>query len=411
MVHRLMRPLRALYNYLQLPATAKAERRHDSLGLPAQDPGLERAIDEGVAWLGRAQDHSASADGGVARHYSLISGWGRSYPETTGYIISTMLAYAKSREDETARWRAKRMLDWLISIQLPEGGFQARTIGAVPIVPVTFNTGQVLLGLASGVHEFGEYRDAMCRAADWLVRTQDPDGCWRKHPTPFEAPGEKTYETHVAWGLLEAAQIAPDKPYAEAALANVRWALRWQRESGWLDKCCLTDPSKPLTHTLGYALRGIIEAYLFTHDPSFMQAARRTADGLLSAMQGNGFLPGRLHPDWRGAVKWACLTGSAQIACCWLLLYLNTGEVRYRDAAFAANRYVRHTMKIDGLPETRGAIKGSFPVHGRYNAYQYLNWACKFFVDANMLEQVVRTQSGKHKLGTVERIYGGCKGD
>jgi hypothetical protein len=233
----------------------------------------------------------------------------------------------------------------------------------------------------------------MCRAADWLVRTQDPDGCWRKHPTPRAAFGEKTYETHVAWGLLEAARLEPDKPYAEAALANVRWALRWQRANGWLEKCCLTDPSQPLTHTLGYALRGIIEAYLFTRGEAFLQAALRTADGLLTATREDGFLPGRLRPDWRGTVEWACLTGSAQIACCWLLLYLDTGEVRYRDAAFNVNRYVRRTMKIEDPLEMRGAIKGSFPIYGEYGTYEYLNWACKFAIDANMLEQAVRMQA------------------
>jgi hypothetical protein len=79
-----------------------------------------------------------------------------------------------------------------------------------------------------------------------------------------------------------------------------------------------------------------------------------------------------------------------QIALCWLLLYQDTGELRYRDAAYAANGYVRRTMKVEGPAETRGAIKGSFPVNGRYGAYQYLNWACKFTVDSNMLERTVR---------------------
>lgn len=391
-LRRLLRPLRTLYNYLRLPAAAKAERRADSRGQPAQDPGIERAVDEAVAWLGRAQDRSVSSDGGVAGHYSLVTGWGKSYPETTGYIVPTMLAYAKWRGDETPRWRAKRMLDWLISIQFADGGFQTGSIGSTPLVPTTFNTGQILLGLASGGREFGQYREAMCRAADWLVKTQDADGCWRKYATPRAAPGEKTYETHVAWGLLEAARLEPHNSYAEAALANVRWALRWQRENGWFEKCCLTDPSQPLTHTLGYALRGVIEAYRFTGDRSFLQAAQRTADGLLNTIHADGFLPGRLRPDWRGAVRWACLTGSVQIACCWLMLYQDTGEVRYRDAAFAANGYVRRTMKIEGPPETRGGIKGSFPIHGLYGPYHYFNWACKFFVDANMLELFVRRQ-------------------
>jgi len=391
-IHGALETVRGLVNYIRLPVTAKAERSNDSLGLPPQDPGIERVIDEGVAWLGCAQDESGSQDGGVARHYSLVSGWGTSYPETTGYIIPTMLAYAKLQRDKAARGRAERMLDWLVSIQLPNGGFQGGPIGAHPLVPVAFNTGQILLGLAIGVDEFGRDREAMCRAADWLVKAQDSDGCWRKFSTPFAAPGEKAYDTHIAWALLEAARVEPDKRYVDSALANVRWALGYQRENGWFEKCCLTDSTRPLTHTLGYALRGILEAYRFTHDDSLLQSARKTADGLLTSISDDGFLSGRLYRDWRGAVQWACLTGTVQISYCWLMLYQYTGEIRYRDAAYAANRYVRRTMIVDGTPQTRGAIKGSFPVNGEYGTYQYVSWACKFFVDSNLLERSVREQ-------------------
>ena len=386
-----LKPLRSAKAYLRLPVDAKREHQRDRAGLPNFDPGLDRAIDEAMVWLGRAQDSSSTHDGGVARHYSLIDGWGPSYPETTGYIIPTMLAYAHLKNDEAVRQRARRMLDWLLAIQLPDGGFQAGTVDAKPVVPTTFNTGQILLGLASGVQEFGNrYREPLCRAAGWLVKTQDPDGCWRNHPSPFAGPGEKAYETHVAWGLMEAARVEDNKKYGEAALANVRWALRQQQENGWFAKCDLLDDTQPLTHTLGYVLRGIIEAYRFSKESSLLQASRITADGLLSALKPDGFLPGRLDHQWHGTVSWACLTGTVQSAHCWLMLFQETGDTRYRDAAFVANRYVRRSMRVDGLPSTRGGIKGSFPVNGLYGTYEYLNWACKFFVDSHMLEQRVR---------------------
>ena len=227
----------------------------------------------------------------------------------------------------------------------------------------------------------------MRAAADWLVRTQDADGCWRSYPTPFAAPGEKAYETHVSWGLLEAARVAPDSPYADAALANIRWALRHQTRNGWFARCCLNDERQPLTHTIGYVLRGVIEAYRFTSDPALLEASRRTADGVMGSMQADGFLAGRLDHDWRPRVRWACLTGTAQIAACWFLLHTATGERRYLDAARTATRYVRRTVRVDGPMDTRGAVKGSFPVDGAYGRYQYLNWAAKFFIDANLLEQ------------------------
>jgi hypothetical protein len=374
----------------RLPDAAIAERKADRRGLSPLDPGIPRAVEEAMEWICRAQDHSASRDGGVARHFSLIDGWSTSYPEITGYIVPTLLAYARTSADEAMRDRARRMLDWLVSIQLPCGGFQGGTIGATPVVPVPFNTGQILLGLAAGVREFGEYEESLVRAADWLVDAQDPDGAWRRNPSPFVTPGEKTYDTHAAWGLLEAARVKPDAGYADAALANVRWALSHQHENGWIDRCCLSDARQPVTHTIGYVLRGVIEAYRFSPDPLLLESSRRTADGLLSALRDDGHLPGRLDRRWRATVSYVCLTGTVQIAACWLLLHQITGERKYLDAGTIANRYVRRTMKIDGRPETRGAIKGSFPVSGEYGHYQYLSWAGKFLVDANVLEREIR---------------------
>lgn len=383
--------IQGIRDYLELPAAAKAEHRRDLWGLPARDPGIIEVVDKGIAWLGCAQDNSASRDGGVSSHYSLFSGWTASYPETTGYIAPTMLDYAKRHHEESVRRRAKRMLDWLVSIQFPDGSFQGGAINAKSVVPVTFNTGQILLGLASGAREFGdEYHEAMCRAADWLVNTQDADGCWRRYPTPFAIPGEKAYETHVAWGLLEASKIDDDTRYVDAALANIRWALGLQQTNGWFRDCCVLDSSHPLTHTIGYALRGIVEAYRFTNDNSLLLASRKTADGLLTAVKKNGFLPGCLDSDWRGTVRWACLTGSAQIAYCWLVLYQCTGEPRYREAAYATNKYLRRTIQTTGPPEIRGGIKGSYPVSGGYYPYEYPSWACKFVIDSNQLEQETR---------------------
>jgi len=366
--------------------------------LPNKALSIDKAIEEGVAWLGRAQDNSRSEDGGVARHFSLVSGWGASYPETTGYIIPTLLAYARVAKGDTVRNRCNRMLDWLVSIQLSDGGFQGGLIDSVPVVPVVFNTGQILMGLAAGVHEFGDkYREPMRRAADWLLRNQDLDGCWRKHASPFAMEGEKTYDTHVAWGLLEAARVDHAGGYAEAALANVDWALTFQRENGWFEQCCLEDPQRPFTHTLGYAFRGIVEAYRYSRSPELLSACQRTANGLLSTMRLDGFIPGRLDSNWSPAASWVCLTGSAQIACSWFVLHELTGRVDYLNAARLVNNYLRRTVTIDCRPEVRGALKGSFPVYGRYCIYEYPNWATKFFIDALMLERFSHESKDTHR--------------
>ena len=379
-----------------LPRAAKAMKARDLQGLPASEPGGETAIKLGLAWLKRAQDQSASHDGGFARDFSLVKGWATSYPETSGYIVPTFLAEAALEDDKDLADRAARCLDWLVSIQFPEGGFQGGKIDQQPRVPVTFNTGQILLGLAAGAASLDrdKYLEPMRRAAAWLRDSQDADGCWRKHATPFSAPGEKAYETHVSWGLFEAARVSPNEGFGEAGLKQVRWALTKQQPNGWFDSNCLEQPSAPLTHTIGYVLRGLVEAHLWSNDAGLADAANRTADGLLPAIAADGRLPGRLDSDWRGTVDWVCLTGSAQIAHSLFILARRSGRADYAKKAKALNAYVRRSVATTGDADMLGGIKGSFPVHGNYGRYQYLNWACKFLVDSCREELAFASASG-----------------
>ena len=370
------------------PLTEEACRTldEDKRGIAETDPGPVRVIEEAVQWLCRAQDQSPTADDGVARHYSLVKGWGSSYPETTGYIIPTLLRYADQSSNDALRQRVRRMLDWLVSIQFDNGAFQGGMVDQLPLRPVTFNTGQILIGLAAGQRQFGDYFDPMKLAADWLSQTLDDDGAWRLYPSPFAEYGGNTYDTHVAWGLLEAARVTKDSEHSDAALTNIRWALTRQHENGWFENCCLSYPDRPLTHTLGYALRGVIEGYLFENDERLLLAARKCADGILSALRPDGWLPGRLDSNWRGAAPWVCVTGSSQIAHCWYLLYRITGDDRYRDAGRLTNSWVRRTVKMTGDLDVRGAVRGSFPSDGDYCCLEFPNWAAKFTIDVSMLE-------------------------
>lgn len=378
----------------QLTEAAKQQLRLDRAGLPDHDPGPATVAAAGIEWLKRSQDMSIHHDGGSSRDYSLIKGWASSYPETSGYIVPTLIDYADRTNDQALADRAKRMLDWLVSIQFPEGGFQGGKVDANPHVPVTFNTGQILLGLAAGVRRFGEdYRAPMNLAAAWLRDSLDADGCWRKHATPFAAPGEKAYETHVSWGLFEAARLESNSGFGEAGLKQVRWALTKQADNGWFASNCLSSPDEPLTHTIGYVLRGVIEAYRFSGEAELLAAAQKTADALLKVVERDGRIGGRLDKDWRPTVDWVCLTGSVQIAACWFLLFSITGKGAYLEAAKRANCYVRRTVHLTGNPDVVGGLRGAFPVNGKYGSYEYLNWAAKFCIDAQLMEMSVIEQS------------------
>ena len=156
--------------------------------------------------------------------------------------------------------------------------------------------------------------------------------------------------------------------------------------NGWFASNCLSSPDEPLTHTIGYVLRGVIEAHRYSGDAKLLAAAERTALALLDVIDCDGRIAGQLDRHWKPTVDWVCLTGSVQIAACWLLLYATTGNFAYLDAARRANRFVRRTVKIAGNPAEVGGVRGAFPVDGDYGPFEYLNWAAKFCVDAQLME-------------------------
>src|SRR5690606_21448689 len=107
--------------------------------------------------------------------------------------------------------------------------------------------------------------------------------------------------------------------------------------------------------------------------------------GLRGCVRPDGFLPGRLGSTWEPAVRWSCLTGAAQISASFTDLFLWTNDQAWKDAAERLLSYVRSTIQVKGSDGVRGGVAGSFPIDGAYGAYEYLNWAAKFFLDAQLM--------------------------
>ncbi|HSK41986.1 MAG TPA: hypothetical protein VK943_19630 [Arenibaculum sp.] len=377
-------------------ARAVRERFSPEVTVPA---GNAVHLEAAMSWLCRAQDavkRGGATDHGVSQTY-LVRGrtWAPSYPETTGYIIPTFLDYARTFADDDCRRRALLMADWECAVQHPSGGVLAGALGDSD-APTVFNTGQVLFGWAAAFEETGRpaYRDALTRAAEWLCDVQDDDGCWRRFSSPLTLTKVNTYNTRTAWGLLRAFDATGIDRFRRYALRNIEWALHRQRPNGWLEWNCLTDDSRPLTHTIAYAMRGFLEAGAHCGVERYLAAAMRIGDAMVAAQSRNGSVPGRFDENWRPAVPWICLTGVAQLSLNCGRLHQITGIGRYRDFMLRANRFLKSTQKLRGDPNERGGIQGSSPIDGGYHPWQYPNWAAKFFADALMIEAATDHTAG-----------------
>lgn len=152
----------------------------------------------------------------------------------------------------------------------------------------------------------------------------------------------------------------------------------------------LPQPAALADHPhLGYYLKGLVEAHRWSADAEVLAAARLTATGLLSVQRSDGALPGRLYSNWKAAAGWPCLTGNVQVSDSWFYIgQLDRGR-QMIDAARQTNAYVRCTAQHTGDDGVRGGVKGSFPVDGDYGAFEFLNRAAKFTIDANLVESAL----------------------
>ena len=372
------------------------------LFVPRRDAGdISQSAGAAIAWLCRAQD--VHADGGVARSYSLayhpyfgLRGWTPSYPETTGYIIPTVFDYASQSGREDLFNRAVRMADWECDVQMDNGAVQGGTVNEPP-TPAIFNTGQVIFGWIRAFQETGndKYLASAVRAGDYLVSGQDADGAWRKNLSKYASDGmpSYTYNTRTAWALLLLGIETGSRTYRDAAIRNIDFALGEQLPNGWFKNNCLSDPKRPLLHTIAYATRGVLESGIALQNSVYIAAARRAADQLLARQRPDGSLAGRFDDQWDPAVSYSCLTGNAQIAIVWGRLYQITGEARYLAGISRANEFLRKVQwRETGNPGLDGGIGGSYPLHGQYGRFEILNWAVKFFLESLMLETSLAKQ-------------------
>lgn len=342
-------------------------------------------------WVVRAQD--ATPDDGIARGYSVLyspyfksRGWQPSYPETTGYLIPTLFEAARELNRPDLAERAVRAADWEIAIQLPSGAVQGGVIGEGR-TPAIFNTGQVMFGWLAALEITTErrYAEALRRAGQFLVSAMDSQGQFRDGESDFARKDATLYNARVTWALAEAGQALGEPAFTAAAQRHLRMVASRQAGNGWFPHCCLTDPARPLLHTIAYTIRGLLEGGRVLGDPQLLAAGSRAAEALLLLVAADGWLPGRLAADWSPAVTWSCLTGEVQMANNWMRLHLITGESRWLEPVPRVLQFVKRTQnRTSADPGLRGGIKGSAPMSGDYGRHEILNWATKYFADALM---------------------------
>lgn len=229
--------------------------------------------------------------------------------------------------------------------------------------------------------------ESAVRAADWIHSCQDQTGAWNKGYSKAVSGGNLTFNTMVSWGLSELYSVSKIERFKEMALKSAYYYAGFIDKDGWPDHSGLDDGKdrlKPLTHTIGYTFAGIYQTGVLLEEQHLKDIAIRMSSGLAKTVKNDGFIPGRIGPGFRSRARWACLTGSAQIAYVWLKMVLDgTGDIGLFYKALTVLEYIRSSQRINTANQGIDyAIAGSFPFSPRgYCRVTYPNWAAKFTID------------------------------
>jgi hypothetical protein len=343
------------------------------------------AIHRAAEWFKFNQ--GVMSDSGFGTYY-FQWGWTSSYPETTGYIIPTLIQYANNFDKPEFLAISRAALDWLLTIQKPSGGWQSGYVHQ-DREEVVFNTGQILRGLVSGYTQFEEqkYLDSAIKACEWLISIQDKDGSFKNHVYLNQA---RVYDSYVVAPMLEVYTHCGDDRIKDAAVKNIEWIIsKKQNSNGWFTDCdnTIKRNHKPILHTIAYTVDGILDCALILENQKFLEAASKPADVLLDQFLSKGELAGRFDKNWKGTEK-TITTGCAQISIIWEKLYQKTGEEKYKPGYERMNKNLTlyATRDIEESQNTKGALFGSFPFWGRYESFACPNWATKYMMDSLMFE-------------------------
>jgi len=259
---------------------------HDSL------PMLQRYrthLESTLTWLLQSERPT----GGSAAYQTVFRTWSRAYPETTGYLIPTLLRAADARSDSRLKPYAMRCGEWLLTIQNEDGSWNGRLYPPRRPRPSVFNTGQILLGLMAlwrGSRE-DRWLQAAASGAAWLKDTMAPLGLWEGGD--YRASRTPSYYSHALWPFLDVSQTISDDEAVERIRESYMLLLGRIQEDGWIVDAGFAEGEPAFTHTIAYAIRGIQEGALLLDDFTMLSAIGPTIERIVRIAElRSGHLPG-----------------------------------------------------------------------------------------------------------------------
>ena len=325
--------------------------------------------------------------GGSCAHFSPLLGWSKPYPETTGYLIPTLIRISKSLDAPKYSDAALSIGQWLLDIQSQNGSWHGGLHPSAGSEGSVFNTGQILKGMMALFHFTGDqtFLTAADRGANWLASGVDINGLWPAGD--YRASETPSYYSHVAWPMLEVWKSTQSTSQRTAAERFLDAALERKLPNGAIARWGFDDEGSAFTHTIAYTIRGFQESSRLIGDYcKYGKPMEEILDFFVKKSElTNGRVPGEFNEALVGNKNYVCLTGNAQLAICVLLMEQQIHDLRLVNAAAKMIDFIGSVQFSSRLIKPlRGGVAGSYPLWGRYMFMRYPNWSAKYYCDSLM---------------------------
>ncbi len=368
----------------------------DNLDIIGYTLEYEKSLNLTMGWI--EESFNSTKDGGSSAGYIFSSGWKSSYPETTGYLIPTLIKYFNLTNEANWKDLAINAADWLLSIQDKTGGWQGLQVDEKCETRV-FNTAMIIEGLKEiyKLNNNEAYFNSIQTATNWIIGTIENNLFIKNNVV-----GGGAFDSLVCYCLLlDKSKYNLTKESELKVLSVLDSICSLQQENFSFKRCCFEMDEKMLLHHLGYTLDGLLLSSKISGENKYYETAFDTCSKLLSLFEVNKYLPALLNSDWTyykdlGNKSSQCLTGNSQIAICFMRIYQYQGDLRFLNAALKLIDIV--TSISNYKSNNRGisyGVAGSYPINGIYHQYQFVNWGAKYHVDSILLANSILKKLGK----------------
>lgn len=336
---------------------------------------IEASLKANLSWIYKSFKTNNHLGSSGTRN--ILGKWSSPYPETTGYLLPTLLNAAPYFPKENLISLSKLQLKFFESIKTVDGAYLQNTEDAEPVV---FDVAQILWGFISLVPYMEKSAPLLQEieiTRQWLRDILDNEGNFISHN--YVKDFQPAYYSRIAWPLAAAENIIDSKP-SRKTKALIKRLVESQNDNHSFKDWGFRKNEPALTHTIAYTLRGLWEYAEILNSKKIKKQVTLALHRLSKAIRVDGGIAGSYTEEWEGDHSFICSCGNAQLALLYMMVYERSRDKVYLERVTTLLQPLMKAQRKAAI--NTGAVAGSIPISGFYQRYKYTNWTQKFFSDA-----------------------------